>query len=111
MLKVSGLIDGSIDAVVNSGAAPNVVSGFYPHPQRGRIKSATVLSRGAAGLTFRPVQFEMPSVLQTHIFRKSGWVGSPYANELAVRTKRKESKSLAEVITAKPATIRRVQVR
>lgn len=111
MFKLLGLMEGSIDAVVNSRAAPNKVSGFYPHPQRGRIKSATVQSRGASGMKNRPVRFEMQSVLETHIFRRKGWAGSPYANELAVRTKTKESKALESVITTKPPKIRRISIR
>lgn len=107
MLMV-GLTEGNIRAVVESKPAPNVVSGFFPHPQRGRIKSETVMSRGAAGRTYRPVRYEMPSVLQTHIFRKKGWQGSPYAPELAVRTKQRESKLLAELVTSKPKTLPRV---
>jgi len=109
MLKMVGLMEGSIAPVVNSRAAPNIVSGFYPHPQRGRIRSATVLSRGPSGQTFRPVQYEMSSVLETHRFRKKGWVGSPYANELAVKTKRKESKLLAQIITTKAPAVRRIR--
>lgn len=104
----TGLTEGNVRAVVESGPAPNVVSGFFPHPQRGRIKSATVQARGSAGRTFRQIGYEMQSVLQTHIFRKKGWVGSPYAKNLAVGTKRQESKLLAEVITTKPVAIKRI---
>lgn len=108
-MKIGGLTaSDSIQAVVNSTPAPNVVSGFYPHPQRGRIKSATVESRGMAGLKSRPVRFEMQSVLETHRFRKKGWVGSPYANNLAAKTKRVQSKQLAAVIAAKPGVITRI---
>ena len=100
--------EGSVKAVVESGPAPNVVSGFFPAPQYTRIKSATVQSRGSAGETFRRIGYEMQSVLQTHIFRKKNWVGSPYAEELAPRTKRAESKLLSEVITTKPLAIKRI---
>lgn len=99
---------GSIKAVVESKPAPNIVSGFYPAPQRGRIRSATVESRGPAGRKFRPVRYEMQSVLETHRFRKKGWVGSPYAENLAVKTKRRESKSLAELVAEKPNVIKRI---
>ena len=100
--------EGTVRAVVESGPAPNVVSGFYPAPQRLRIKSDSNLSRGSAGATFRRVRYEMMSVLQTHIFRRKKWVGSPYAKELASRTKRKESKQLAEIITTKPKVLPRI---
>ena len=111
MLKMAGIMEGSIAAVVNSKPAPNKVSGFYPHPQRGRIKSATVQSRGPAGTTHRITQFEMQSVLQTNIFRRKKWAGSPYANELAVGTKTKESMALQNVITTKPPKVRRIVIR
>jgi hypothetical protein len=105
----TGMTDADgIRAVVESGPAPNIVSGFFPAPQRGRIKSATVESRGAAGATFRRIGYEMQSILQTHIFRKKGWASSPYASRFAVRTKQRESKLLAEVITTKPVVIKRI---
>jgi len=105
----TGLTEGNVKAVVDSGPAPNIVSGFFPAPQRTRIKSATVQSRGSAGETFRRIGYEMQSVLQTHIFRKRSWVGSPYAKNFAPQTKRRESKMLAEVITTKPVAIKRIQ--
>ncbi len=104
----TGLTESNIRAVVESGPAPNVVSGFFPAPQRSRIKSATVESRGAAGRTFRRIGYEMQSILQTHIFRKKKWEGSPYASRFAVRTKQRESKLLSEVITTKPVTVKRI---
>jgi len=104
----TGITEGNVKAVVESGPAPNIVSGFFPYPQRNRIKSATVESRGAAGRTFRRVGYEMQSILQTHIFRKKGWTGSPYASRFAVNTKRRESKLLSEVITTKPVTVKRI---
>ena len=107
-MLLTRLTGNNVKAVVESGPAPNVVSGFFPAPQRTRVKSATVESRGAVGRTFRRIRYEMQSVLQTHIFRKKKWEGSPYANRFAVNTKRRESKRLSEVITTKPATIRRI---
>ena len=107
-MKRLGLKNGSIMAVVNSKSAANVVSGFYPAPQRGKIKSATVLSRGPDGRTYRPVAYEMASVLETHKFRKKGWVGSPYENTKAVKVKQKTSKMLAAIITSKPKVIKRL---
>ena len=104
----TGLTEGNVKAVIESGPAPNVVSGFFPAPQRNRIKSATVESRGVAGRTFRRIGYEMQSVLQTHIFRNKKWEGSPYASRFAVGTKRRESKLLSEVITTKPVTVRRI---
>jgi len=95
----------SVQNVIKSKPAPNIVSGFYPHPQRQKIKSESNMSRGPAGQTFRPVRFEMSSVLETHIFKKKGWTGSPYAKELSTKVKRKESKGLAASVTAKPGIV------
>ena len=105
--RTSGGID-SVLNVVKSKPAPNIVSGFFPYPQRQRIKSESTLSRGGAGQTFRPVRYEMQSVLETSRFRKKRWVGSPYEKEFAVKVKRKESKSLAELVTKKPGIIPRI---
>lgn len=98
----------SVLNVVKSKPAPNIVSGFFPHPQRSRIKSESTLSRGGAGQLFRRVRYEMQSVLETSRFKKKGWAGSPYAKELSVKVKRKESKSLAELVTKKPGIIPRI---
>ena len=92
----------SIIPVVNSRPVPNVVSGFYPAPQRMRIKSDMNMARGATGRTFRPVRYETQSILLTHMYRLKAWVGSPYAKELAVKTKRKESKVLSAKVSAFP---------
>lgn len=95
-------VSNSIMPVVNSRAAPNIVSGFYPHPQRQRIKSDSNMARGGTGRTFRPVRYETQSILITNLYRLKAWVGSPYAKELAPRTKRKESKLLAAKVSAFP---------
>jgi len=107
-MKIMYLTGGSIKEVVESGPAPNIVSGFFPAPQYNRIRSSTVQSRGPAGRTYRPVAYEMQSVLQTNRFRRKGWWGSPYAERFAVGTKRRESKLLAEIITSKPPPIKRI---
>ena len=95
-------VSNSIMPVVNSGPVPNIVSGFYPHPQRRRIKSDMNMARGASGRTFRPVRHETQSILLTNLYRLKAWVGSPYAKELAVKTKRKESKLLSAKVSAFP---------
>jgi len=98
---------GAARNVANAKPAANIVSGFFPHPQRTTIKSATVLSRGPAGTTRRRVRYEMQSVLETHRSRKTGFAKSAYAMDLSEPVKRAESKQLAKGATSK-AVIRKV---
>jgi len=104
MLKAQALAGGGWDALQNitrqigasGGPRPST---FFPTAQRERIQSEILQPAGAAGKTFRKVRYEMQSVLLTNAYRQRGWVGSPYAKELAVATKRSESKGLAALIS------------
>lgn len=107
LVETSGGI-GGVKNVANAKPAANLVSGFFPYPQRQKIKSATVMSRGPAGMTHRKVRYEMQSVLQTHIERKTGFRKSAYAMDLSEPIKRAESKQFAKSATPKKSITRRV---
>ena len=108
LVETSGGI-GAVKNVANAKPAANIVSGFFPYPQRKSIKSATVLSRGPAGTTRRKVRYEMQSVLQTHRERKTGFAKSSYAMDLSEPVKRAESKNLNKSATSK-AVLRKVVI-
>lgn len=101
---------GAVKNIVNSKPASNLVSGFFPAPQRDKIKSAVMASAGPAGLTHRRVRFEAQSILQSHRERKTGFVKSSYALNLAEPVKRAESKKLAGIITPKRPQIKTVRL-
>lgn len=101
---------GAIKNVVNSKPASNLVSGFFPAPQRDKIKSAVMASAGPAGTTHRRVRFEAQSILQTHRERKTGFVKSAYAMNLAEPVKRAESQTLAKSIAPPRAKIKTVKI-
>jgi hypothetical protein len=50
------------------------------------------------GKTFRSVRPELQSVILTNFYRRRGWIGSPYAANMAIPVKRKEGLSLAKLI-------------
>ena len=91
------LVSGGWDAIQNL-LEPGTA---FPAQQRETVKSETVQAAGGAGWTYRPTAPENQSMLETQAMSAQGWVGSPYEDNLAVTTKRQESKQLAATMEPK----------
>jgi len=89
---------GIITSQIGKGASPHTGSAFFTTPQRSKIKSELTQSAANQGKTFRSVRPELQSVILTNFYRARGWVGSPYAANMAIPTKRKEGLSLSKLI-------------
>jgi len=89
---------GIITSQIGKGASPHSGSAFFTTPQRSKIKSELTQSAANMGKTFRSVRPELQSVILTNFYRARGWVGSPYAANMAIPIKRKEGLSLSKLI-------------
>lgn len=100
-------VEGGWNAIANITAgigkgASTLVSGFFPTPQREKIKSESVASAGAAGTTYRQTRWENPSMQLSWNFAQKDWIGSPQEAQFAIPAKVKESQQLAGKISAEP---------
>ena len=93
------LVSGGWDALEN--IYTGIGTGFFATPQRQIINSNTVLEAGGSGQTFRPTLQENQSMVESSQWRKQGWAGSPYQEELSVGAKRAEGKQTAETMGPK----------
>ena len=98
----SDVVSGGWNAIANitSGigkGAEALISPFFPSPQKKTpTVSETVKSAGMVGQTFRPVDKENQSMVETSgMYLSDNFLSSQYAERFNAPTKVKESKALS----------------
>lgn len=98
-------VAGGWNAVANVAAgigkgASSLVSGFFPTPQRDKVKSEIVAPAGGSGQTYRPVLPENLGMMQTWSWSQQDWeLPNPYQAQFAVPSKIQESQDLAAKVS------------
>jgi len=89
----------NITSGIGKGAS-TLVSGFFPTPQRDKVKSESVLAAEGSGLTYRPTLPENIGMMQTWSWSQRDWeTPNPYQAQFAVPAKIKESQGLAAKVS------------
>jgi len=106
LTMAADLVSGGWNAVSNIIAgigkgAGTVIGAVFPAQQRQTVKSETVQAAGGTGQTYRPTAQENQSMVESKQWSLSGWLGSPYQEELSVVYKSAESQRLAETMGPK----------
>lgn len=104
---IGDVVQGGWDAIDNIGqtigqGVSTLASGFFPIPQKTRIVSDTIEPANTAGAPYRPVAPEQQSIYETAQWASNEWLGSPYEDNFAIPTKREESQTFSQRISATP---------
>lgn len=102
----SDIVTGGWNAINNIGAAAGqgmaaIGSTFFPAPQRTQVEHLPLEPAGGTGETYRAIDQENKSMIDTFSYFMNDWKNSPYEMQYSTAPKIAESQALSDSVSVK----------